>query len=51
MMTLPEDVGYPILENGQAEYFMVETHYDNPEQLAGVSVLGVLDIYSTDTLR
>ena len=33
---LPENVGMPMgNENGHPTYFMMETHYDNPQILSG----------------
>jgi hypothetical protein len=51
MLTLPENVGYPIVETGQTEYLMIEMHYDNPDELEGVRVVSPLEIYSTELLR
>ncbi|CAL8076546.1 unnamed protein product [Orchesella dallaii] len=46
----PDHVGLPISEQG-TEYFMLETHYDNPNQLTNLRVGLTLETYYTNRLR
>ncbi|CAL8132127.1 unnamed protein product [Orchesella dallaii] len=47
---LPEHVGLPMSENGM-EYFMLETHYDNPNLLPNLNVSITLEAYYTVEIR
>lgn len=49
---LPEHVGIPLGEEyGGATYFMLETHYDNPNMNQDISDNSGLRIYYTDKVR
>lgn len=47
-MILPEEVGLA-LEPG--EYYMLETHYNNPEKLSGITFETGVEVVFTDQLR
>lgn len=51
LLNLPDNVGYPVGENGVHEYYMLELHYDNPEMLEGLQFETGAVIYYTDQLR
>ena len=44
----PDFLGFPFTEG---EYFKLEVHYDNPQQLEGVHFETGLKLYYTDQLR
>jgi hypothetical protein len=47
---LPDNVGYPFgLE--EHEYYMVDLHYDNPEQIPNLNFTTGAEIFYTDNLR
>lgn len=48
MMTFPENVGYPI---GQESYYMLEIHFDNPEELTGIPARSGVAVYYTNETR
>lgn len=50
-MIFPENVGFPIGENGQSQYYMMEVHYDNPKELKGVTFDTGVRTYYTPNLR
>ena len=50
--TLPDHVGMPLGEKyGGADYFMLETHYDNPDVHQNIIDASGLQIYYTKNLR
>jgi len=49
-MLFPEDIGFPIGEN-EHEYFILETHLDNPDERVGVTLETGYTILHTDKLR
>ncbi|XP_035704417.1 DBH-like monooxygenase protein 2 homolog isoform X2 [Folsomia candida] len=54
MMVFPENVGYPISEGSDAgihQYYMLEIHYDNVDELSGPSFKTGTRVYYTDNLR
>ncbi|CAL8141885.1 unnamed protein product [Orchesella dallaii] len=46
----PEHVGLPISESG-SDYFMLQTHYDNPNLLPNLKISVTLEAFYTDKLR
>lgn len=53
-MVFPENVGYPISEGSDAgihQYYMLEIHYDNVDELSGPSFKTGTRVYYTDNLR
>jgi len=54
MMVFPDHVGYPISEGedaGKQQYYMLEVHFDNPEQIENVQFKTGTRVYYTDELR
>ncbi|CAL8101372.1 unnamed protein product [Orchesella dallaii] len=49
-MFLPEHVGYPVGEE-KNEYFMLEIHYDNPQQVTDAKFSTGVEVFYTDKLR
>ncbi|CAL8141876.1 unnamed protein product [Orchesella dallaii] len=47
---LPSNAGFPIGES-EDEYYLLETHYDNPESLSNLEFGVGLELFYTDTLR
>lgn len=44
----PDELGLPLYPN---EYFMLQVHYNNPEEKSGIQVNPALEIFYTDKLR
>lgn len=49
-MLLPENVGFPIGEN-EHEFYLMESHFDNPERLEGLTFESGVLVYHTEELR
>lgn len=53
-MTFPANVGYPLGEGenaGKQLYYMLEIHYDNPDEVAGLKFKTGVQFYYTDEIR
>ena len=48
---LPKDVGFPIGDSGSDTFLLLNIHYDNPEQIAGVVDSSGLEFYYTESYR
>lgn len=48
---LPEDVGFPLNEDGKSEYVLLEIHYDNPKKLEGIKYPTGVEVFTTTDLR
>ncbi|XP_066264864.1 DBH-like monooxygenase protein 1 homolog isoform X2 [Branchiostoma lanceolatum] len=48
---MPDHVGYPMGEDGDTEYVLMQTHYDNPQQKEGVVDHSGIRIHYTPELR
>ncbi|CAG7731207.1 unnamed protein product, partial [Allacma fusca] len=48
---LPEDIGVPLNEHGLQEYFLLEVHYDNPNELPDLTYPTGIEVYTTNNLR
>jgi len=44
-------MGYPFGESGEPIYYMLETHYDNPSLVEGLTFETGLNFYYTSDLR
>jgi len=49
-MHMPEGIGFPIGENGK-EYYLMETHLDNPLSAAGIFFETGFEVFHTANLR
>jgi len=50
-ITFPANVGWPIGETNETEYWKLEIHYDNPKSLSGVLINAGVNVFYTDQLR
>ncbi|CAG7723093.1 unnamed protein product, partial [Allacma fusca] len=50
-LILPENIGIPLNELGIPEYFLLEVHYDNPNNLSNLNYNTGIEIYTTTNLR
>ncbi len=50
-MIYPDHVGFPVGEDGERNYYMLEVHYNNPDALAGLTFETGLEIYYTPQLK
>ncbi|CAG7674168.1 unnamed protein product, partial [Allacma fusca] len=48
---LPENVGFPLNENGVQEYFVLEIHYDNIKNISGFQYETGVEVYTTTDQR
>lgn len=54
MMVFPENTGYPIGEGdsaGKHMYYMLEVHYDNPDEFENVKFNTGVQFYYTNETR
>lgn len=53
-MTFPDNVGYPIGDGdnaGKQIYYMIEIHFDNPDEEEGIQFKTGVQFYYTDEIR
>lgn len=53
-MTFPPNTGYPIGEEEETDreyFYMLEVHYDNPDEIAGLRFETGVSFYYTNEIR
>ncbi|CAF3621444.1 unnamed protein product [Rotaria sp. Silwood1] len=51
MTEYPEEAGYPIGDNFQIKYYLIETHFNNPNQISNITDSSGIRFYISNQLR